>query len=131
MQTIDFQNHSFKKVFLGYDFREVESFLNELQIYCWNLEEENKVLTNDLLSLTLHSGLSNETQTLKHLLISKEFSLLLGRVLSEDLLNLDHHLVLSAGSLVTSEIIEEMITKGLYGELVAVCDTHKGVDKND
>lgn len=110
-----------------YNRRKVDEFVNELLTCIWNLEEENKELKNDLIN-------NNKSSNVNHISNAKweekEYTLLLGLTLQEDLLDYKGNIICSKNTVITSQLIENLISKGLYGELIAAADLSKGVARN-
>jgi DivIVA domain-containing protein len=111
----------------GYNRKKVDEFLNELMTSYWNLEEENKDLKNDLINCNHTSNITHISNTKWE---EKEYSLLLGLTLQEDLLDSNGNVICNKNTIITSQLIENLISKGLYGELVFAADQSKGVVRN-
>lgn len=115
---------------LGYNKQQVDELLNELMVYCRNLEEENKELKNDLLNYNKKTQLNHITDISNAKWEEKEYSLLLGLALQEDIYDYKGNLICNKNTVITSQLIDNLISKGLYGELVAAADPRKGVNRN-
>jgi hypothetical protein len=120
--------NQFQLSLLGYNRKNVDEYLNELMTYCWNLEEENKELKNDLTNYN-----NAQQKNISYLSTAKweekEYSLLLGLTLQEDILDYKGNVICEKNTIITSQLIESLISKGLYGELVAAADPSKGVER--
>lgn len=106
----------------------MDEYIHELLTYCWNLEEENKSLNRDLLFYSRQTQLRHSPESISTKLEEKEYSLLLGRLLQEDIKDYDGNIIVEKDTIITSSMIESLISKGLYGELVSAADIFKGVE---
>lgn len=108
----------------------MDEYLNELMAYSWNLEEENKELKSDLENYNRNTQRKNSANISYAKWEEREYSLLLGLTLQEDLLDYKGNVICEKNTIITSQLIENLISKGLYGELVSAADPSKGVERN-
>jgi len=55
----------------------------------------------------------------------KEYSLLLGHVIQQDILDSEGCIVANKGTVITPEVIEDVIKRGVYGELIEAVEKNK------
>ncbi len=125
-------DHEEKKIplsFIGYNKKQMDEYLNELMAYNWNLEKENKELKSDLENYNRNTQ-RNNTNISYAKWEEREYSFLLGLTLQEDLLDYKGNVICEKNTIITSQLIESLISKGLYGELVSAADSSKGVERN-
>lgn len=128
-EIIDYTNKRLKMSLFGYNRTQVDEFFNELMIYCWNLDEENKELKNDLRNYNKETQIESLSNISNAKWEEKEYSLLLGRVLQDNVTDYKGNIVCEKGTIITSLLIENLISKGLYGELITAADPSKGVER--
>lgn len=114
----------------GYNKKQVDEYIHELLTYCWNLEEENKDLKKDLTSYSKQTKHQQFPELANIRWEEKEYSMLLGLLLQEDVFDYEGNIVAEKNTIITSNLIESLIAKGLYGELISAADPYTGGDRS-
>lgn len=103
---------------LGYNMNQMDEYVGAILEYCQELDYENRLLKKDLMLLREVKELSTDNNE-AHMVNENEYSILIGKVLPIDLVDSNHIVAAKKDTLITSYVIETLMWKGMYGELVA------------